>query len=88
MEKLSLLHYSKMARHPGMSRIKLTVCSWFYWTRMRKDIENWVTCCRPCAMAKRGPRQQRAPLQQEINGAPFDYVEFDLIGLLPTYGEW
>ncbi len=55
-EILSLLHDSKTAGHPGMSRMKLTVCSQFYWTRMRKDVENWVTCCRPCSMAKRGPR--------------------------------
>ncbi len=35
-------------------------------------------------MAKRGPRRQRAPLQQEINGALFDRVAFDVIGPLPT----
>ncbi len=49
-----------------------------------KDIENWVTCCWLCSMAKREPRRQRAPLQQEINGAPFDHVAFDVIGPLPT----
>ncbi len=51
---------------------------------MRKDIENWVTCCQPCSMAKRGPRQQRDPLQQEINGAPFDRVAFHVIDPSPT----
>ncbi len=35
-------------------------------------------------MAKRGPRRQRAPLQQEISGSPFDRVAFDVIGPLPT----
>ncbi len=79
MEILYLLHNSQTAGHPGMSRMKLTVCSRFYWSRMRKDVENWLTCCRPCSMAKRGLRQQRAPLQQEINGA-----SFDVIGPLPT----
>ncbi len=34
-------------------------------------------------MAKRGPRRQRAPLQQEISGSPFR-VAFDVIGPLPT----
>ncbi len=34
-------------------------------------------------MAKRGPRQQWAPLQQELNGAPSDHVAFDVIGPLP-----
>ncbi len=35
-------------------------------------------------MAKRGPRRQSAPLQQELSGAPFDHVVFDVIGPLPT----
>ncbi len=52
------------------------------WPHMRKDVENWVTCCRPCAMARRGPRRQRAPLQQELNGSPFDHV------IIAYYGEW
>ncbi len=41
-EILSLLHSSTKAGHPGMSRMKLTVCSRFYWPRMRNDIENWI----------------------------------------------
>ncbi len=83
-EILHLLHDSKTAGHPGMSQMILTVCSRFYWPCMRKDVDNWVTCCQPCSMAKRRPRQQRAPLQQEINGVPFDHVAFDVIGPLPT----
>ncbi len=58
MEILSLLHDSKTAGHPGMSQKKLTICSRFYWTRKGKDVENWVTCCRPCSMDKRAPRRQ------------------------------
>ncbi len=34
-------------------------------------------------MAKRGPRRQRAPLQHELSGSPFDRVAFDVIGPLP-----
>ncbi len=82
-EILSLLHSSNTAGHPGMSWMNLTVCSRFYWPRMRKDIENWIKCCRSCTMAKRGPRWQRAPFQQEISGSMFDGVAFDVIGPLP-----
>ncbi len=65
--------------------MKLTIWSRLYWPRMRNDIENWVKCCRACTMAKRGPRRQRAPLQQEqeLNGSPFDHVTFDVISTLP-----
>ncbi len=82
-EILSLLHDSKTAGHPGMSQVKLTVSSRFYWPRMRDDFENWIKCCRPCTMAKRGIRRQWAPLQQEMNRALFDHVVFDVIGPLP-----
>ncbi len=44
-EILSLLHDSKTAGHPGMSRMKLTVSSRFYWPHMRDDIKNWTKCC-------------------------------------------
>ncbi len=54
-EILSLLHDSKFAGHPGMSHIKLTIGSRFYWPCMRQDIENWIKCCRSCTTAKRGP---------------------------------
>ncbi len=80
---LSLIYDSTTAGHPGMSRMKCTVCSRFYWPRMRNDIENWLKCCQSCTMAKRGPRQQRAPLQQELSRSPFDRVAFDGIGPLP-----
>ncbi len=84
MEILSLLHDRNMAGHPGMSRMKLTVHSRFYWPHMRKDVENWGKFCWPCAIAKRGSRYQRTPLQQELNGALFDRAAFDVIGSLPT----
>ncbi len=55
-EILSLLHNSKTAGHPGMSLMKLTISSRFYWPYMRNDIKNWIRCCRPCTIVKRGPR--------------------------------
>ncbi len=85
-EIISLLHDSKMAAHPGISRMKLAVSSIFYWPRMRQDIKNWIKCCRPCTMVKRGPRRQCAPIQQELMGAQFDLVVFDVIGPLPING--
>ncbi len=78
---LSLLHDSKMSGHPGMSRMKLTINSRFYWPHMRQDILNWTKCCRPSTMMKRGPRRQ-----QELNGVLFDCVAFDIIGPLSISG--
>ncbi len=51
---------------------------------MRDDIESWVKWCRSCAISKRGQGRGRAPLIQELTGAPFQSVAFDVIGPLPT----
>ena len=82
-EIMELLHDSKWAGHPGMSRMKASIGSRYYWPRMRADIESWVKCCRACAMAKRGKGRGKAPLIQELSGAPFQRVAFDVIGPLP-----
>ncbi len=42
---LELLHDSKWAGHPGMTRMKSSIGLWFYWRRMRDDIESFVKCC-------------------------------------------
>jgi len=81
---MELLHNSKWAGHPGMSRMKSSIGSRYFWPKMRQDIESWVRCCRACAMAKRGKGRGKAPLQQELSGFPFQRVAFDVIGPLPT----
>ncbi len=56
-EILSMLHDNKCAGHPGMSRMKLTVGTRFYWPRKRQDIENWIKFCQSRMMAKREPKR-------------------------------
>ncbi len=80
---LKTLHNSKWADHPGMTKMKSNIGLRFYWPRMRDDIESWVKCCRSCAMSKRGQGRRKAPLIQELSGAPFQRVAFDVIGPLP-----
>ncbi len=80
---LELLHDNKWAGHPDMTRMKSSIYLMFYWLRMRDDIESWVKCCQSCATSKRGHGRGRAPLIQELAGAPFQRVAFDVIGPLP-----
>jgi len=77
------MHDSKWAGHPGMSRMKHALLSKYYWPRVGKDIEAWIRCCESCIMSKRGPHRSKHPLEQEISGAPFHRVAFDMIGPLP-----
>ncbi len=66
-----------------MTRMKSSIGLRFYWLPMKDDIECWVKCCQSCAMTKRGHGRGRAPLIQELAGAPFQRVTFDVIGPLP-----
>ena len=77
------MHDSPYAGHPGMSRMKHALFARYYWPRAGKDIESWVRCCEQCAYHKRGAPRKRFPLIQEISGAPFHRVAFDIIGPLP-----
>ncbi len=76
---LEMLHNSKWAGHPCMTIMKSRIILSFYWPCLRDDIESWVKCCQSCAMSKRGQGRGKAPLIQELTGAPFQRVTFDLI---------
>jgi len=77
------MHDSVWAGHPGMSRMKSTVLARYYWPHITKDIESWIRCCDKCNRTKRGSPRSKFPLLQEISGAPFHRVSFDIIGPLP-----
>jgi len=77
------MHNSVWAGHPGMSRMKHALLSKYYWPRVGKDIESWIRCCEKCIKNKRGPHRSKHPLEQEISGAPFHRVAFDMVGPLP-----
>jgi len=77
------LHEGRWAGHPGMSKMKHVLFSRYYWPRAGKDVEAWVRCCERCAVSKKGPHRRKHPLIQEISGAPFHRVAFDIIGPLP-----
>ena len=82
---LEQMHNSIFAGHPGMSKMKATILCKFFWPHITKEIENWVRCCERCTLHKRGARRRKFPLIQEIAGAPFHRVAFDIIGpLKPT----
>jgi hypothetical protein len=76
------MHDSKVAGHPGMTRMKTSIARKFYWPRMTSDIESWVKCCQTCNISKRVPNRRKFPLIQELSGVPFQRVDFDIVGPL------
>ena len=41
--------------HPGSTRIKSLIRSYFHWPNMDKNIENAVKSCKGCALAAKAP---------------------------------
>jgi len=84
---MTQMHDGVWAGHPGMSRMKHAMLAKYYWPRISKDIEAWVRCCEKCTKSKRGPQRRKHPLEQQVSGAPFHRVAFDIIGPLPESDE-
>ena len=80
---LHALHNSPVAGHQGVTRTTQLIGRRFYWPRMRHDISEWIRCCETCEKTKHGPGRGKSKLQQELSGAVFERVAFDIVGPLP-----
>ncbi|GFT07047.1 retrovirus-related Pol polyprotein from transposon 412 [Trichonephila clavipes] len=59
------------------------VCECFYWNNVRSDVEKCCCICNPCA-ARKGLRKRTIGRLQPYNvGAPFERIDFDILGPLP-----
>ncbi len=71
-----------------MTRMELSIGLRLYWLHMRDDIKSWMKYCHSCAMSKQGQGRGKASLVQELEGAPFQRVAFNVIGSIAHNREW
>lgn len=69
--------------HLGRDRTYKRINKRVWWPGYKADIARWVRSCRGCQLTKPGPGRGH-PLIQERSGGPFERVELDLVGPLPT----
>ena len=77
------LHDSPTAGHFGVKKTLARVRQRFYWTDVRRSVENWCRKCEKCASRKGYPRQAKAPLKLYNVGSPMERIAIDVLGPLP-----
>ena len=82
-ELMTLLHNHKMAGHLGTKKTYSRVKRRFYWPGCKRDVYHWCQKCHTCAMIKPGGEKKKAPLVQQLSGAPLERLAIDLVGPLP-----
>ena len=56
----------------------------FYWSGYKQDIAQWCQTCKVCESYKPGHNPRRAPLKQQLVGAPLERIACDIVGPIAT----
>ena len=78
-------HSSLTGGHKGVTKTYRRVRERFYWSDMRRDIQDFIRACQSCQLQKLVRIKTRQPMI--ITDTPtdaFDKVSLDLVGPLPT----
>ncbi|XP_029178454.1 uncharacterized protein LOC114946194 [Nylanderia fulva] len=77
-------HDSASDGHFGVNKTLEKIRKRFYWATCKNDVEDWCRSCKVC-VARRGPSGKgKSPLQVFDAGFPFERIQMDILGPLPT----
>ena len=79
---LNLAHYSKLAGHPGQTRMYHQVRSAYQWPRMASDIYRTFRTCNSCAKNRAKLRKRTHPLRLFPAQRPLESLSIDILGPL------
>lgn len=83
-EILEEVHDSPSGGHFGVNKTLEKVRKRFYWATCKQDVEDWCRSCEIC-ISKKGPiGKGKSPMQIYNVGNPFQRVQMDILGPLPT----
>lgn len=84
-EVIHWAHTSKFSGHPGIQRTLAVLSRRFWWTGMRKDVEEYIAACTVCATCK-SPKSSPAGLLQplDIPTRPWSHISIDFVTGLPA----
>lgn len=83
-EVLEKAHDSPFGGHFGVNKTLEKIWKRFYWATCKRDVENWCKSCKIC-IAKSGPSDKgKSPMQIYNVGAPFERMQMDILGPLPS----
>ena len=84
MSILKEYHDQPMAGHMGINKTKSKIVERFFWPKMGKEIRNYVLGCNTCQKHKNTTKIANAPLQSIVSSFPFEIINIDVVGPLPT----
>lgn len=81
---LQLAHNIPQAEHMGHEKILQRVLQWFYWTRVRSQVQRFFQVCPTCHLTQpKGPPGGGGINPLPIINTPFKQVGIDIVGPLP-----
>lgn len=80
-----IIAYLHGLAHPGRKNSIKFIASKYFWPKMKKDIEEYVTTCITCQHTKTH-RHNKTPFQAYVSpNARFEHINIDLIGPFPLF---
>jgi len=77
-------HDSPFGGHFGVNKTLDKIRRRFYWASCKQDVEQWCRTCKIC-ISRKGPSEKgKSPLQLYNVGSPFERLQVDILGPLPT----
>ena len=83
-QMFELLHSSRTNGHFGLRRTLGSIRRRFYWPGYKQNIAQWCQTCKVCESYKAGHNPRRAPLKQQLVGAPLERIACDIVGPIAT----
>ncbi|SJK99901.1 uncharacterized protein ARMOST_03212 [Armillaria ostoyae] len=84
-EIIAQSHDHIMAGHPGVAKTRELVLREYWWPKMKKDIEAYITGCETCQWTKMSNQAKSAPLHPNaIPTEPWTHISVDMITGLPN----
>jgi hypothetical protein len=76
--------YVEYLAHPGEKRTEETICQWFHWDGLRRDILTFCKTCKKCQLSKKVRRKYGHLQTKEAEADPWTQVHIDLVGPWPV----
>ena len=74
------LHSDRIGGHFGVRRTLCKLRTRFYWPGYKRDIVMGCQKCKICESFKSGHNPKKAPLKQQLSGAPLERIACDIMG--------
>jgi hypothetical protein len=77
-------HYSRMAGHFGVEKTVAMMQRYFYWPKLRQEIDKYIRFCIVCAIAKLAIKKQGLYTPLPTPERPWESISMDYMSGLPS----